>query len=210
MLTYNRRALFERTLDSLRTAGYPFHLLIVDNGSNDGTQENKCITHHNTSGDHAVGLGMNLAINAAIETEPDLIIFTADDYEYKPFWLHRLVNFWEARPANTVLASLNIEPDYNWNTVYSDGIAGGERYVMRESLPGSNWVFTPAQAQTFLPLPHITGGEDLAVCARLRGLGQNLAALDLSEHIGERESAWNNQSWTIARPFNFEKYGMRR
>jgi hypothetical protein len=50
------------------------------------------------------------------------------------------------------------------------------------------------------PLADQTGGEDLAVCRDLQARGYKLAALDLTDHIGERESAWGNRSWERAQP----------
>ena len=70
-----------------------------------------------------------------------------------------------------------------------------------KSLPGSSWSF-PARhwRQIVGPLEDRTGGEDLAVCQGLLATGYRLAALDLTEHIGERESAWGNRSWERAQP----------
>jgi len=45
-------------------------------------------------------------------------------------------------------------------------------------------------------------GEDAEILERLQAQGFKLGALDLAVHIGERQSAWGNQSWTIARPLD--------
>jgi hypothetical protein len=53
------------------------------------------------------------------------------------------------------------------------------------------------------PIADKTGGEDHEVNQKLRANGFRLAALDLTDHIGERESAWGNQSWTVAKPLTY-------
>jgi len=128
-------------------------------------------------------------------------VFSADDYKYKPGWAARLLAFWQAAPSWVGLASLNWEPVYPWNAVLDDLTIGGERTLLRATVPGSSWSFrASAWRNIFGPLADQTGGEDLTVCRDLQAKGYKLAALDLTEHIGERESAWGNQSWQRAEP----------
>jgi len=119
LLTWNRLELFKRTFKSLMKGDYPFDLCIVDNGSTDGTAKEvaKLGGYCNTGRNHTAGHGMNLAIEAALKYDPDLVVFTADDYEYKGDWLKRLVAFWQEAPGNVALVSCNLEPVYGWNTV---------------------------------------------------------------------------------------------
>jgi hypothetical protein len=62
-------------------------------------------------------------------------------------------------------------------------------------------------AGAIMPIDERTGGEDLSVCKRLRDHGYKLAALDLAIHIGEQASAWGNDSWRYAKPFDYQLYG---
>lgn len=212
LLTYNRRHFFERTLASLAQAEYPFDLCVVDNGSVDGTAERvrELGGLVNESGNHAVGLGMNLAIGAAMKHDPDLMVFTADDYEYKPGWLRRLVNFWEAAPGDVVLTTCNIEPDYCWAFVTGTLDCGGERALVRNTVPGSNWTFRASDWPIIGPIPEFTGGEDIAVLEKLRKAGKRFCALDLAEHIGMKESAWGNQAWKGYPPLDKKKWGLEK
>jgi len=216
VLTYNRQELFLRTLHSIQEGlhQYPIlerELVVVDNGSTDGSAEllqGMIGGYCNTDGNHTVGHGMNLAITRALASKPDLVLFTADDYEYKPGWASKLARFWWWAPPEVALVCCNLEPDYDWNKPHQVVASGGEIALARESVPGSNWSFRASDWPLIGPLAETTGGEDLAVCKRLRQAGRLLCALDLTEHIGERQSAWGNGSWRYARPLDRERWGI--
>lgn len=201
LLTFNRFHLLRHTLESIEGAGYPFDLELVDGGSANPAQRafvggcgGVCLSIP------TVGESMNVVIGRCLEHGPDVVVFSADDYAYRPGWLRRLMAFWRAAPADIVLASLNWEPSYAWNQVSEVLDVADETALIRASAPGSSWSFRADDWRMIGPIASKTGGEDLEVCARLRANGFRLAALDLSEHIGERESAWGNQSWTVAQP----------
>lgn len=210
VLTYNRKALLRKTLQSLAIQDYPHRFVLVDNGSTDGTAD---LVERSGGiaiwdGDHTVGHGMNVAIAQALARGTKYVLFTADDYEYQPGALARLVAFWDAAPCEVALCCCNLEPDYPWNQVWGVLESGGQRALMRMSVPGSNWSFRAADWPQIGPLREVTGGEDLEVCKRLLSVGRKLCALDLAEHIGERKSAWGNQSWTVGRPLDRARLGM--
>ena len=203
VLTYNRFALLKCTLASLRCSDYPFDLCLLDGGSSDPLQRDFVLVQ----GGHlaqitTIGESVNVAVEWALEGKPDLILFSADDYEYKPGWLASLVRFWEAAPLDVALVCCNLEPDYDWNAVQGVIVAGGMLALVRDSVPGSNWSFRVGMWPQIGPLEAKTGGEDLEVCRQLREQGYRLVALDLCGHIGERQSAWCNRSWENARPLD--------
>ena len=203
VLTYNRLSLLRRTLASLEAVpGQNWTIDIVDNGSTDGSAEfvRGNGGYANTDGNHTTGHGMNLVISMALERRPDIVLFTADDYEYKRSWLDSLEAWYGAAPADVVLTSLNLEPAYGWNGISEFVEYGGVRGVIRASLPGSLWSFRASDWPKIGPIREATGGEDLEICQRLQRNGYKLAALNLSEHTGEKASAWGNQSWHMAQP----------
>lgn len=210
LLAYNRLGLLRRTVASIETAGYPYTLHAVDNGSTDGSAEYVAALGGvcNRDGNHTVGHGMNLAIGQALAAGPDWVLFTADDYEYTPGWLARLVPFLSEAPDTLKLICLNLEPVYPWNRITGTVQAGGLRGLLRQSIPGSNWLLRTADWPLIGPLAETTGGEDLAVCRRLLEMQYDLAALDLCAHSGERCSAWGNQSWCLAAPLDKAAYGL--
>ena len=205
ILTYNRFDLLLRTLDSL--SGIP--LTLVDNGSTDGTAEfvRRWGGICNTDGNRTAGHGMNIAIGAALKHDPDIVLFSADDYEYKPGWYDKFVSFWTYAPDEIALASCHLEDCWSWNEIDGMGHSDGVPFVTRASVPGSNWSFRAKDAGLILPIAETTGGEDLAVCRRLRENGHKMAALDLVTHIGEQQSAWGNESWRYAKPIDRSIYG---
>lgn len=209
LLTYNRKILFLQTLNSIYDAGYPYSLSIFDNGSNDGTAEivKEIGGQVNTGDNHTTGYGMNRVTEMAMTHNPDLILFTADDFAYYKDWLARLVSFWEHAPADVIMASCYLEPSWDWNAIERTGDAGGEHYAMRASIPGSNWTFLAADIGKVFPIREATGGEDLEICRRLTGDGLKLAALNLVEHIGEEQSVWGNKSYLYAKPLDMAALG---
>lgn len=205
VLTFNRFHLLRRTLASMDAdPGYPFRRVLVDGGSSD-EQQRAWVAHQPDSfvfeNKVTVGYSMNTALDMAVGTGASLLVFSADDYWYRPGWARRLATFWQKAPADVGMASLNWEPTYAWNTVLEQTFVGNEHVICRATLPGSSWSFPADRWRTLIgPLADCTGGEDLEVCRSLLAAGYKLAALDLTEHIGERESAWGNQSWQQARP----------
>jgi glycosyltransferase involved in cell wall biosynthesis len=211
ILTYNRFDFLTRTLASLRRSGHPFALHLLDGGSTDPLQREFVLANGGRLAQIAsVGESVNVAVGWALESKPDLVLFTADDYEYHPGWLASLVRFWEAAPPDVAIVSCNLEPEYDWNTVTDVIDAGGMRALVRNSVPGSNWSFRTAMWPQIGPLEAKTGGEDLEVCRHLRAAGYRLAALDLCKHIGEGAglSAWGNESWRDACPLDRQKWGI--
>lgn len=202
VMTYNRLDLFKLTLRSLLAAPDAFALSVVDGGSQDVAQRDlvSLFRHYQAPSRISIGASMNLAAGLALAGTPDIVVISADDYDYRPSWLSALRAFWSDAPRDIVLASLNWEPSYPWNQVEQDLVIGYQRVLIRASIPGSSWSFRASDWPMIGPVADKTGGEDHEVNQRLRAAGYRLAALDLSYHIGEKHSAWGNTSWTIAQP----------
>lgn len=217
LLTFNRFHLCKETYDSI----VPWlpkvsSMVVVDGGSSLEEQRMWVLNRPNgvlldTVG--TVGKAQTIAIDLAIDAFkmehgghlPDVVVFSADDYVYHQNWVSRLMQFWVAASPQVGLATLNWEPQYPWNTVLRAATVGHQQALFRASVPGSSWSFRGTSWRTlFGPLEDKTGGEDLTVCNQLMAAGFELAALDLSIHAGERESAWGNQSWKRAVPLEFK------
>ena len=212
VLTWNHRKtgreqMFYDALLSLTNGGQAVDVVVVTNGSTDGTQD----TVRRLGGivDDANGqiwYGMTRAIEAVIARGADIVLFTADDITYRPGWADKLAAFWADAPDEVKLCSLILEPDYPWNTIRGTLDAGDLRAILRDSIGGCSWSFRAADWPIIGPLPQVMPGEDIAVCQKLVGQGYYLAQVELADHVGEKVSAWLNESWKIARPVDRERW----
>lgn len=207
VLSYKRKELLIRTLTSLYQSG--LDVVLYDNGSNDGAEQivRELGGEVNTGANQSTGHGMNKVIEMALATNPDVVLFSADDFVYDAGFEKKLVEFWQNAPEDIKLASCYLEPSWDWNNVSEVGDAGNVHYAIRDTLPGSNWMFRVIDKDLILPIAEKTGGEDLEICNRLTKQGYKLAALDLVDHIGETQSAWGNQSWQYAKPLDRKGLG---
>jgi len=214
VLTFNhkttgREQMFYDTLLSLTNGGQAVDVVVVTNGSTDGTQDtvrrlNGIVDDTNSQ----IWYGMQRAIEECIARGADVVLFTADDIVYAEGWADRLAAFWQDAPEEVKLCSLILEPVYPWNTIRGTLDAGGMRAILRDSVGGCSWSFRAADWPTIGPLEQIFPGEDLACCRKLISQGYYLAAVDLGDHVGERLSAWGNESYKIAVPVDRERWGL--
>jgi glycosyltransferase involved in cell wall biosynthesis len=208
VLSYNRKGMLLKTLQSLYACVEP-DIFIFDNGSTDGAADLVLSLggQKSASKNHTTGYGMNSVIYSALSVSPDIILFSADDFVYCEDYFSRIMDFWKHAPEDVKLASCYLEPVWDWNKVQGTADAGNEHYAIRETLPGSNWMFRASDKDLILPIAEKTGGEDIEICRRLTSEGYKLAALDLVEHIGEKASAWGNESWRFAAPIDKKGLG---
>ena len=198
---HNRR---ETTLQALRSlsridvSGLDVHVIIVDDGSTDGTSEaihSEFPTIEVVPGNgslHYAG-GTNLGIEAALKRDPDFILTANDDAVFHDSFLQRLVTAASENPRSIVGALLLLwddptkifQVDFKWRT-----IRGGWQQPLGASafdLPqepfeveglAGNCVLIPAaairecglmDAKTF---PH--GWGDLQYFVRMRKRGRRL------------------------------------
>ena len=210
VLTFGRPWLLERTLASL---GDVDKLILMDNNNGMDMQtgaivaewELDCFIMRNML---PVGAAMNGLIDHALSYEPDLVVFSADDYEYKEGWREDLEEWWEEADEDVAITSCHLEPIYPWNTIKKAVSFGGRTGLSRRTLPGSSWTLRAGMWPEIGPIPERTGQEDTEVCLKLLDKGYRLCALDLAEHIGEEQSAWGNNSYKMAKPLNKEEWGI--
>ena len=214
VLTWNHRKtgreqMFYDTLLSLTNGGQAVDVVVVTNGSTDGTQDTVRRLGGIVDDTHSqIWYGMQKAIETVIERGADIVLFTADDITYAPGWADKLAAFWQDAPEEVKLCSLILEPVYPWNTIRGTLDAGGLRALLRDSVGGCSWSFRASDWPTIGPLPQVMPGEDLQICQKLVSQGYYLAALDLGEHVGEKVSAWLNESWKYAQPLDRARWGV--
>ena len=212
LLTFNhkttgRESDFWRTYESIKGAGAD-QLVVLTNGSTDGTQDVvRELGGIVDDGDSRVWYGNTKLIEALRGNE--WIYLTADDLLHRPGWLGRLRAFCEAAPPNVALVSAYMEPVWDWNRPRKRVTHGCEVGLIRDSVCGSSWCFRSSDWFDWMgPFEQIMPGEDLKVCERIRQNGKKMAALDLTDHIGQERSAWGNTSHLTAEPLDRERWGI--
>ena len=106
-LTYDRLELTKKCFDSLyKTAGYPYHHFVIDNGSSDKTPEwlDEYKEHHGfmfvikNSENVGISIASNQAINAIQKVDAyDIIIKVDNDALFiTPDWLKTMVKIWKS------------------------------------------------------------------------------------------------------------------
>jgi GT2 family glycosyltransferase len=130
---FNRRETTLRALRSLsriKDKGLDVHIIVVDDGSTDGTGEAICHDFPEVQiveGDGTLhyAAGTNRGISAALERNPDYIVTMNDDAIYHEKFLQRLIKTAEDNPRSVVGALLLLwtEPHkvfqvgYEWKTL---------------------------------------------------------------------------------------------
>jgi len=211
VLTYNRKSLFERTLASLKRTSVPYDLVLVDGGSTDGTAEmvagmgGYCYTEQPSW----IGATFHVAVELALETKPDLIMFTGDDYEYRIGWLEDLAAFWRKTLPAMALVSCHIEPAFRWNKVYGMLELNNRRALVRATLGGANWSFRPELWPLLKELvPKGSHKYDKDVCRKLYQQRYLCCAMDLAEHIGEGHRVWMDGPEPQGEPVDLVYWGL--
>ena len=214
LTTYNRKELFKRTVASLHSANATFRLVVVENHSTDGTKE---LAQDMTSKGVITELllpetklpmlyqtqlmGIDYILKDSL---PDLILMTADDFEYKPEWLEAVSSWFKEAPPNVAYCTLYKEPEWWWNATYSTLKSDGHISYVRRTVPGACWVFNldgwKFIEPNFRAWSH-DGQLDVNMCEWVYKNNRICCALDLAEHIGKHASLYGNISYG-AKPVN--------
>jgi hypothetical protein len=199
VLTWNplrtqRVGLLERTLRSLALGGHPFHRVLVDNGSDDGSSELIAslggIKSTKTGG---AGIGMTTGISEALKVGADVVICSDDDIEWRPNFIRDVVRFWRAAPPDVVLLGGHLEPPHPWISAHGVIECNGVRAFARANVPGGSWTFLAKNWGVVGPLDAGMQG-DWKACGRLSMAGYRFCSADLAVHLGEEQSTWREHS----------------
>ena len=204
---YGRRSLFKQCLESVQAA-QPDHLVVMDNGSTDGTAERVAALvggvaveripgypHGNTC-----GYGMNKLARTLAATDADILVMSNDDISWKPDAVVRLRALWAEMSDKAAIVSGLVEPTFAlpnqrpWNEVLGVLEAAGETLWVRRSAPGGAWTFRRDMVDEIFPVSTFPGVDDVPACHRLIENGYLVGAVDLATHAGIQSSTWNNGS----------------
>lgn len=150
---HNRKELTLRCLESLGQAalsGIDLHVIVVDDGSTDGTAEALAkeypdVTVITGDGNLWYTAGTNVGLKAALENAPDFILAINNDSEFDPAFLQHMLATATANPKSVVGAVLVSWDDRKrvfqvapkWNVWW-----GGMRHWVKQTvdtLPAAAW-----------------------------------------------------------------------
>lgn len=216
ILTHNavatlRWGLLERTLASVEKAFPETRILVLDNGSTDGTAEAVrrvaseraiVVPYEPPDGVHTPGRGRNEIAKQFLQLGADLWVFSDDDIEWEDGAQDTLEFLWSHASADLALLSGLREAEFPWSQIIGTRIVSdgnrSECFEFRTSAPAAAWCFPRTKWPLIGPVPEddprIEGniGEDVQVCRRLVEQGHRLGQVALAEHIGQGYSAFGN------------------
>lgn len=197
---HGRRDLFERTVDSLKTAG--MDLYVVDNGSDDGTASlvrsaMDWTPYLSTDPNTTSGFGTLLCCRVVAGSGADIGVVSDDDMEWPTDSAEILTDWWTHAPQDVVLTGGHLEPEFRWNSITDRVTYGKTKGFLRASTGAASWTFLTdryaplGEALKAIPT-RIQGTWDVPVCQHLRTAGLQIGQIDVAEHIGQGRSSWGN------------------
>jgi glycosyltransferase involved in cell wall biosynthesis len=213
ILTFNqfstgRHELFERTFESL--VADVDGLYVIDNNSDDETSAYVEGMGGTVLRDplNSCGHGMNRVLSLLGGSGADLCLFSNDDILWRPGAVAALRDFWAAAPDDVLICSGLQQDVFPWSTPREAITCGGQRALVRDSVPGGAWTLRAKDWPKIRPVPEASGWDDVPTCDRLRRKGYRVAALDLAEHLGEDLSTWGNDSARHGTPLDRAAWGL--
>lgn len=224
VLTYNaisslRWSLLEQTMLSIEEAFPTATLLVMDNGSQDGSEEAvkagplgrwiaswRSGTIRTSPGAGRNTLVAKFSSGLRVVADSDIIVLSDDDMLWRPGAEAQIRRFWSQSWVSNrfgrhkvALLSAFLEPEYPWSPVLGTSAKHIDplpplKVFWRKSLPAAAWTFRLRDWNKVGPLKETIDdeGEDIEACKRLRAEGYSLAAMDLAEHIGAGYSQLGN------------------
>jgi len=221
VVTKSRPALFRETVASLLAGSgtTPLALAVCDAGEQAPTRAclagladprvRGIVTDRSRSFHTSALLGLDLLAGVAW----DVLLLSGDDYHYRPDWAAGLTAWCGGlgeRERDVSHVACVVEPAFSWATVRGTLDAGDRRALLRDTVPGCNWAFTPPQWAVMEPRYRAeqasrTLDHDLNGWARSQG--RQVAALDLAVTTGA-QSTTGNGSYAGATVLDVAPYGL--
>lgn len=184
---HDRLGLLDRTVASLGDAD---RVVVVDNGSTDGTDLTGVDVYRNDGANTTSGYGTHLCLRVAAGAGADLAVVSDDDMLWRDGWRERLERLWAAAPDDLLVLGGHLEPLFPWNAVG----AVHDGWVERASTGAASWTTTRPQRLVELGgrvSTLVQGTWDVPVCGLVRADGWRIGQCDLADHAGAA-STWGN------------------
>lgn len=221
--------LLEKTMQTAREAFVGCPMLLVDNCSNDGSQEAQFYlagqlgaryvryAHMRGPGlmgvaqNHTPGSGRTMAWHEiqsmGLLNQDMVVVMSDDDMKWSPSAKEWILSFWDHAPEDVAILCAYLEPEFEWNTIRGVLDTGQVRVLVRDSAPGAAWTFRMDQAKNIFPVP-MTFGYDHKTCLKLAMMGKRVAQIDLCEHMGWEASSHGNDAVLHAKPVDRARWGL--
>jgi GT2 family glycosyltransferase len=191
MVTFDRKHLTIKTINNIyETAGYPFTLVVVDNGSKDGSveylkelQQSKNIILVLNNENKGIAVGRNQALFEADKLNTDIYCTVDNDIEPPKLWLKECVELLQDNPG--YIFGVNYE-----DTTYPIVTVKGKQFQLKKegNLGTATFCFSKKIHKLlgffnteFIGYAH----EDADFCMRARILGLKLGYLkEKGIHLG--------------------------
>jgi hypothetical protein len=213
-----RMSQLHQTVTSVERAFPTAELLLYDNGSFDGSEDeihSICddrwgVTLARGEDGYTPGHGENGIMRLVTELYDhcQVVVVSDDDMDWYEGAEDRLRRFWLDPPAEIVIVCGLMEPLFDWNAPLYAASGGGERVLVRESVPGSGWSFLLRDWGSRIGPVNDKFGYDYDECCKIRDRGHQVAAMDLAEHLGWHTSTHGNDAIRLARPLDRERWGV--
>ena len=210
-----RWGLLERTMDSVRENFASAKCLLYDNSPTDDDAEQLMsllgewrfgMTKDGTT--HTPGDGANRLVKIAGDLwSVDVLVTSDDDMAWKPGAQEKLNAFWSEAPEDVTICCGLLEPVWEHNKPRELVEAGGQKALVRDSVPGAAWSFRMRHVKRIFPVV-ADFGYDTRACERLLSQGHRVCAMDLCDHAGWGASSHGNEMLRRARPLDREKWGI--
>lgn len=209
LMNKGRTELFKRTVNSLRAVDGDIKLIVFSMPDESNCQM-EAIRLYSAglidtlileSGTFAATDSFYRGAQYAIDLyDPEALLFTADDYEYKPTWYENLSKVLGASASGLSHISMEKEPRFPWANILKCQKVDGVQYFQRETVPSANMAMT---ISSWYRLKCVyksckdfkTGDHRINGWCTEKGL--EIGCIDEAEHIGALQSSVGNPSFQI-------------
>ena len=211
IVTFRAMPWIDRCLASLRASGHPADILVIDNGSDDGTveyvQEHFPEVRIRESG---ANLGFakanNIGLRYALENGYDAVYLMNQDAWLEPSALESLVSAAEQHPEVGIFSPLQLDakgaPDANFAR-RTRGVDLGAAIVKVPCIMAAHWLVTRRCLETvglFAPIFPFYG-EDENYCQRARYHGLGTAVVPSARAVHDRADRVESREKIIYRNY---------
>ena len=218
-MAHMRFDLLEQTLQSVVQAFPTAQRLLCINGDTDGSESAQrelalplgfeVLVHDPSDGNVTPGAGaLYIGDEVAERDDAHLLVMSDDDMTWRKGAELALQEIWAYAPADLLVLSGLLEPDWHWNQPRELLRCGKVPVLVRDSCPAAAWSLRMSSWPLLRPLIKCAFGFDYAACKALAERHFRVAQADLAIHTGWGASTHGNDAIDAGKPLDREKWGI--